>query len=110
MHALFANLLPILPDEKMGRAVREGRFRHSLPGGKARATVFFRRRLDPPRAEALVKGKVDRISQGAPAGGWHFEASAARLMALAESDQVARVEDYLEQLPLSPDKGSPAAR
>lgn len=106
----FVNLLPILPGEKMNKSVRQGRFRHVLPGGKARATVFFHRQIDLAKAQALLAGKVDRVIAGPPAGCCHVEAAPARLVTLADLDEVARVEDYQEQLPLGPGKGAPAAR
>ncbi len=106
----FVNLLPILPEEKMNKSVRQGRFRHVLPGGKARATVFFHRRMDPAKAQAMLAGKVDRVFAGPPAGCCHVEAAPARLVALADLDEVARVEDFQEQLPLGPAKGKPATR
>lgn len=101
----FVNLLPILPEEKMGRAVSQGRFRQTLPGGKARATLHFHRPIDLAGAEALLAGKVDRIFAGPPVGCCHVEAAPARLVALAGLDEVARVEDFQEALPLDPAKG-----
>lgn len=105
----FVNLLPILPEEKMSRKVFQGRFEKTLPGGKVKATVFFHRFENRAWAEALLAGKVDRVLADPDPRMVHVVGSPERVLALAELDEVARVEDFLERLPLRPRPAPPGS-
>lgn len=97
----FVNLYPVLPAEKVTRKVLQGLFKTRLADGRVKATVFFHRPIAPPEADALLVGKVDGHQAGpGGSGGIHVIASSDRILALADLDEVARVEDYMEPQPL----------
>lgn len=97
----FVNLYPVLPAEKVTRKILQGRFKTRLADGRVKATVFFHRPMAPSEADGLLAGKVDSHQAGpGGSGGIHVIASPDRVLALADLDEVARVEDYMEPQPL----------
>ena len=99
----FVNLLPVLPEEKVSAEVLRGRFQRGIQRGKAKviATVFFHHILSRSEAEAILKGKVDEILPEESPYMVHVSATPERVLSLTELEEVARVEDYLEKLPLN---------
>lgn len=97
----FVNLYPVLPEEKVTRKVLQGRFRTKLADGRVKATVFFHRPVGLLEADGLLAGLVDSLQAGpGGTGGIHVIASSDRVLALADLDEVARVEDFMEPQPL----------
>lgn len=97
---VFVNLLPILPEEKVTAKVLRGEFERGVQRGRGvvKATVFLHKPESRAAVEALLRGKVDEIvTEDAP---YRVTVSATpqRLLALAELEEVARVEDYQEKL------------
>lgn len=99
----FVNALPVLPEEKVTARVLHGQFRRGLMKGRAqvKATVFFQQPLGREAAEFLLRGKVDEILSEETPYMVHVVATPERLLTLAELEEVARVEDYQEKLPLN---------
>ncbi len=99
----FVNLLPVLPEEKVDAKVLRGQFQRGVQRGRAavKATVYFHRRLGRPEGEALLRSRVDEILPEEMPGMFNVVATPERLLSLADLEEVARVEDFQEKLPLN---------
>ena len=99
----FVNLLPILPEEKVPGRMLRGQFHSGIQAvrGMVKATVFFHRPQSRAEAEAILGKQVNEVIPDEAPYMFHVVASPDRLLALAELEEVARVEDFLEKLPLN---------
>jgi regulation of enolase protein 1 (concanavalin A-like superfamily) len=100
---VYVNLLPVLPEEKLPRRMLRGQFQRGIvPGrGLVKATVLFHRPHSRGEAQAILAKHVNEVIPDEVPHMFHVVASPDRLLALAELEEVARVEDYLEKLPLN---------